>query len=329
MKGPGALLSARHSDLAPAAARLALSAACAAGSLIAVTPVVANRKRVVVLGFTSLLLGSAPAAAQPPGLSPPGGSSPPQHAVPPIPYALPSPLPTIPPPSRNAPMEPTIGFSMWNGKFTARVDPDGSIHFDDGDGGVFVGVDPIVGLFALLSFDTSDSAMRAAREDPYLAEKLRIMELTREERHEMRRRHDVVVMQRALDDLPRYLDAVWRQRRWSAQDRRRVLFALWDEAAEDGNELLRQGGAEARRLIEEFIAYRIPPGSRDRFRTHELVRFNRVRQSRQAFAPYRAVARRRALVERLTRAATDSAAERTASSAAAPVLVAMRSFWIR
>ena len=94
------------------AAALALSPACAAGFLLAVTPVVANRKRVAIIGLFSLLLGSAPAAAQPPGLSPPGGSSPPQHAVPPIPYAMPSPLPTIPPPSRNAPMEPTIGFSM-------------------------------------------------------------------------------------------------------------------------------------------------------------------------------------------------------------------------
>ena len=318
------MLSGRHSESRATAAALALSPACAPGVLLAVTPVVANRKRVVILGFTSLLLGSSPAAAQP-GLSPPGGSAPPQHAVPPIPYALPSPLPTIPPPSRNAPMEPTIGFAIGTGNFTARVDPDGSIHFDDESGGFFAGVDPIVGLFALLSFDASDSAMRAAREDPYLAEKLRVMELTREERHEMRRLHDQVVMQRALDDLPRYLDAVWRQRRWSAPERRRVLFALWDEAAEDGNELLRAGGAEARRLIEEFIAYRIPPGSREGFRTHELVRLNRIRQSRQAFAPYTAVVRRHARAERVARASTDSSRD----SAAAPVLVAMRSFWIR
>ena len=39
--------------------------------------------------------------------------------------------------------------------------------------------------------------------------------------------------------------------------------------------------------------------------------------------------RRRALAERLAQAATDSAAERAASNTAAPVLVAMRSFWIR
>ncbi len=318
--------SGRHSEPRARAAALALSPGCAPGSLLAVTPVVAIRKRVVVLGFTSLLLGSSLAAAQPPGLSPPGGNPPPQHAVPPIPYALPSPLPTIPPPSRNAPMEPTIGFAIGTGNFTARVDPDGSIHFDDESGGFFAGVDPIIGLFALLSFDASDSAMRAAREDPYLAEKLRVMELTREERYEMRRLHDQVVMQRALDDLPRYLDAVWLQRRWSPQERRRVLFALWDESAEDGNELLRAGGAEARRLIEEFIAYRIPPGSRDGFRTHELVRLNRIRQSRQAFAPYTAVAHRRErAAERLARVSADSARD----SAAAPVLVAMRSFWIR
>jgi hypothetical protein len=94
-----------------------------------------------------------------------------------------------------------------------------------------------------------------------------------------------------------------------------VLFALWDEAAEDGNEFLRAGGAEARRLIEEFIAYRLPPGSREGFRAHELVRLNRIRHSRQSFAPYAVVATRRAAAR--------------AALAAAPALVAMRSFSIR
>ncbi|HWM88965.1 MAG TPA: hypothetical protein VNO33_24105 [Kofleriaceae bacterium] len=249
-----------------------------------------KRARVLLLASLSLVAAS-PAVAQPPGLTPPGGHLPQHHAVPPLPQVYPSPLPSLPPPSRNAPVEPTIGFAIGTGRVTAIVGPDGSIDFGERRGGLWAGVDPVVGMLALIQFDTTDSAMRAAREDPYLPEKLRIMEETREERMAMRRAHDVVVMQRALDDLPRYLDAVWRQRRWSPQERRRILFALWDEAAEDGNALLREGGAHARRLIEEFIAYRIPPGSRYAFRASELTRFNRIRQSRRAFAPYRAPSR--------------------------------------
>jgi hypothetical protein len=276
---------------------------------------VANRKLAGVLALTSLVMAVAPAAAQPPGLSPPGGYVAPQHAIPPVPYSIPSPMPTLPPPSRNAPVEPTMGFAIGTPNVTAVIEPDGTIRFDDDDAGFWAGADPIVGLAALVSFDATDGAMRAAREDPYLHEKLRIIEDTREERMTMRALHDEMVMQRALDDLPRYLDAVWHQRDWSPAMRRRVLFALWDEAAEDGNEFLRAGGAEARRLIEEFIAYRIPPGSRDGFRAHELVRLNRIRDSRQTFDPYAAVA-------------TRSAAAR-AALAAAPALVALRSFSIR
>jgi hypothetical protein len=93
-------------------------------------------------------------------------------------------------------------------------------------------------------------------------------------------------MRRALDDLPVYLEAVWQQTAWSPAVRRRVLFALWDETAEEGNALLVAGGAEARATIEHFIARRIPPGHRHAFTQGELSELNRMRTSRHAFAPY-------------------------------------------
>jgi hypothetical protein len=298
----------------------ALSPACTPGVLLAMGRGVAIRKRTAALGLISLtlLFPVSLASAQPPGLVPPGGHLPTQHAVPPIPYALPSPMPTLPPPSRNAPLEPTIGFGLGTGKFRADVRADGSIHFESESGGAWAGFDPVAGLIALVTFDTTDAAMHAVREDPYLAEKLRLMEDTFEARVAMRRAWDEMVMQRALDDLPRYLDSVWRQRAWSPATRRRVLFALWDEAAEegDGNELVAEGGAEARRLIEEFIAYRIPPGSRDGFRRYEIVRLNRIRQSRRSFSPYAAVADRRAREEEME----------TTRAAAAQLVAAVRTF---
>lgn len=227
-------------------------------------------------------------------------------------------MPTLPPPSRNAPAEPMLGYRAGTGHVRAVVHADGSVEFDDERDGFWAGADPIIGLAALSQFDLTDRAMRAARQDPYRVEKMIIMDATRGERMEMRRLHDEIVMQRAIDDLPNYLAAVWSQRRWSPGLRRRILFALWDEAAEDGNEFLRAAGAEARFLIEEFIARRLPPGSRYAFGDGELAELNRRRQSRASFAPYAASLERRL-------ADAEAARERAILAAIrdeAPILVA-------
>jgi len=247
----------------------------------------AIRLSTAALGAAALTLAAARASAQPPGLTPSTGHLPSHHAVPPVPEFFASPMPTLPPPSRAEPADSTIGFRVHMPGFTAKVKPDGSLHFDDRHVGfAWLGADSQGGIGFAIQFDVTDMVMRAYGQDPYLPQKLRIMDETREERWAMRRDHDQVVMRRALDDLPRYLDAVWNQRRWSPEARRQLLFALWDEAAEDGNQFLRESGAEARRLIEEFIAHRLPPGSRYAFRAGELARLNRGRQSRQRFSPY-------------------------------------------
>lgn len=235
-----------------------------------------------LVGLVALTLTWSVARAQPPGLTPRTGHLPAHHAVPAAPELFPTPLPGLPPPSRNAPVEATVGFQLVATTFTANVGPDGSIDFGEGRAGFWAGSDPVAGLVALIQFDGDGWA----GDDPYLPEKLKVMESTRAERWEMRRAHDAMVMQRALDDLPRYLEAVWSRPGWSAEARRQLLFALWDEAAEEGNELLRQGGREARRIIEEYVAWRLPPGSRHAFGGAELERLNRARQSRQEFAPY-------------------------------------------
>jgi hypothetical protein len=93
-------------------------------------------------------------------------------------------------------------------------------------------------------------------------------------------------MERALADLPAYLQAVWAYPGWSPSTRRRVLFALWDEAAEEGNDLIVEGGERARNTIARFIAAKLPPGSPDAFTDKELVALNRARTSRTRFQPY-------------------------------------------
>ncbi len=235
-----------------------------------------------MLAVLLVAAAAGPALAQAPGQTPPLGMSTSEyHAVPPLPEVFPSPRPTLPPPARAGETGGQIGAVIDHHGFVAVIGEDGSIDFVDQHfgGGAMV-------LLAWLSFDATDEAMRAAREDPYLAEKLRFMDATRPERMAVRRRHDRVVMRRALDDLPAYLDAVWRQTAWTPATRRRILFALWDEAAEQGNSLLVAGGAEARATIERFIAETIPPSSRHAFTGGELAELNRIRTSRHAFAPY-------------------------------------------
>ena len=234
-----------------------------------------------------LLVTLRTAHAQAPGQVAPGtgalnGSE--YHATAPLPEVYPSPMPTLPPPSRNGGEHSTGPVSFDRGGFTTHLGEDGSIDFEDhslaGAGWM--------GLVAWLTFDVSDQIMRANGDDPYVSDKLRIMEETFEERMAVRRRYDAVIMRRALDDLPRYLTAVWRYPHWSPALRRRILFALWDEAAEEGSELLRAGGEEARQTIHAFIAAHLPAGSPDAYPRRELVALNRMRSSRAVFAPYSA-----------------------------------------
>jgi hypothetical protein len=248
----------------------------------------------VIVAVALVAAASGSAGAQAPGQTQPlGPSSAEAAAVPPLPENIPSPRPMLPPPE-GAEQQAVV---FDNGGFSAVIGDDGSIRFVDGSLGG--GAMP---LLAWLTFDATDVVMRAAGEDPYLAEKLRIMDGTREERMAVRRRYDRVVMRGALDDLPAYLEAVWRQGAWSPAVRRRILFALWDEAAEQGNALLVAGGAEARATIEGFIARTIPPGSRHAFTDREVAELNRIRTSRHAFAPYPAPEVKAPLVAAVLRA---------------------------
>lgn len=239
----------------------------------------------LVVALLALVALVRTARAQAPGQVAPGtgalnGSD--YHATAALPEVYPSPMPTLPPPSRRASEASTGAVQFDRGGFSTTLGADGSIHFTDHSlAGAGWG-----GLVAWLTFDVSDQIMRAGGDDPYLGEKLRIMDETREERMAVRRLYDATMMRRALDDLPRYLAAVWQQRAWSTAVRRRILFALWDEAAEDGTELMRAAGDEAREIIETFVAQHLPAGSPHAFRGDELVGLNRVRTSRVRFAPY-------------------------------------------
>jgi hypothetical protein len=243
---------------------------------------------VIVIALALALAGST-ALAQP-GL---GGSE--HHATPPLPETLPSPLPSLPPPVRKAPGETPakpypssdFPFAIAEAGFVAYVERDGRVRFSDGRASGGLLVDPIVGPVGRARFDVTDWLLGRRGHDPYATQKLAILEQTRPTRERMRANWEVVMMDRALADLPHYLQAVWRQQAWPAAVRRQILFELWDEAAEEGSARLRDGGVRARLIIATFIASRLPPGSEDAYSAAELARLNRDRKSRTSFAPYR------------------------------------------
>ena len=93
-------------------------------------------------------------------------------------------------------------------------------------------------------------------------------------------------MRAALDGLPDYLFAIWRRPGWSYSLRRRILFELWDECAEQGESFRVAGGNTARRTIEEFVRTFLPADSPYGYRPEELAALNSRRESRGAFTPY-------------------------------------------
>lgn len=244
-----------------------------------------------VAAVAVLLLGAGTASAQD------NVHWPRHHAAPPLSQTVPGAL--APPPSpvaqRKAAEHTTgevtdddivPGYEYDHHGFEATVGSDGRVHVRDkmpvrGDGFVT----PIfVAVFG--GFDVTDGVMRAVGADPYHYEKARFFERTFDARARLRERHDRIVMARAIRRLPGYLGAVWGYRGWDPNLRKRVLFALWDECAEGGNDFLRRSGAEARAVIESYIRRELPADGPDRFTASEIADLNRIRASEARFDPY-------------------------------------------
>lgn len=97
------------------------------------------------------------------------------------------------------------------------------------------------------------------------------------------------------------LAALWTDASVPASERRRRLFARWDECEEgDGasdplrltaavelpDALRVQAGERARATIEAFVRERVPAGSGDAYGAEELAALNERRKSERRFEPY-------------------------------------------
>jgi hypothetical protein len=161
----------------------------------------------------------------------------------------------------------------------ASVPPGGAvIEICDSPAGC---VDPTLVMSALGgTFDITDELLRLHGEDPYGQEKARFLAATSSWRLELARRDASFRRQSALIELPRRLDRLWADARFSPGERRRLLFYLWLEM--DGS----PDGVRGAAAIEEFIRANLPTGTPHAFSAAELARLNELSRPR-TFAPYR------------------------------------------
>ena len=201
-------------------------------------------------------------------------------------------------------------------RFTARIERDGTISFADrwrrptrtGDRqhGALGGRPR--GLFTPMGMSVTgpaEWAMALAGVDRDARVKAELLERTRELRTALAIAWHLDLLDRRLGELERDLDAILADPTLAPAARRALLFQRWDECDEAYRGPLpdlpegaitaiddaRVAAAErARRIIEGFVARRLPPGHKDSFSPRELAALNARRVSRDPFAPYRPAA---------------------------------------
>ena len=171
-------------------------------------------------------------------------------------------------------------FRVEEGPFTAHVERDGRVAFDDKKSIGFELPNLVTGRFEL-----TDLAMRAAGQDPYSSRKMDLLDRTRAERMQLAAAETSSNLRDALARTPPALDRIWRGP-GTATERRRLLFTLWDECAETGSAEVLATARAVRATIVAFIRRRLPRGSRAAYPDAELEALNARRTSRQRFDPY-------------------------------------------
>jgi hypothetical protein len=134
------------------------------------------------------------------------------------------------------------------------------------------------------TMDLTDEIMRALGQDPYRVEKARFLAATFEFRISLAVEAHREDMRKSLDKLSDALAELWGDSRYSARERRRILFELWRET--DGT----PEGVRAAKTIEGFIGRQLPCGSPDAYPPAELQAYQGSEPGR-AFSPYGACER--------------------------------------
>ena len=169
-------------------------------------------------------------------------------------------------------------YQRKRGGFDAKIARDGTITFEDKT----VKGNP----FSAMKFDLTDMAMRAAGIDPYLKEKLDMLDESRDRRATMAANVLRERLDEAVTATPQRLRSLWGRQDLTLADKKRLLFELWDECAEKGARPVVVAAVRVRRRIEAFVRKELPQGTVGGYSDHELQRLNRSRRSKALFAPY-------------------------------------------
>jgi len=137
----------------------------------------------------------------------------------------------------------------------------------------------------ILVFDVTDWAMRSHGDDPYASAKLAQLDATRGERMQAGARYRERELGNAGSLMAHNLEQLWATVPDLAE-RKRQLFALWDECSETGTEADIEAGVRARARVIAFVRAHLPAGSAGAFTPAELAALNRDKQSHEQFAPY-------------------------------------------
>ncbi len=182
-------------------------------------------------------------------------------------------------PKKEAPFELIAekggGYKCETKNFIAHIKSDGSISFDNRfpigleKGGTF-------------SFDLTDLAMRSKKQDPYAAEKRRVLEFTDKVRNDLRKNSLQESRAQALNSLSEEIARIWSGHR-SAAARRHELYEKWADCADDKEDHL---GRKGRQLVEDYIRGHLSAGSSDAFTAEELAKIASERQGLPPFDPY-------------------------------------------
>jgi hypothetical protein len=137
----------------------------------------------------------------------------------------------------------------------------------------------------VMKFDVTDWMMRRHGDDPYASAKLAQLDATRAERVQAGARYRQAELGHAGVLAQRNLETLWATVANPAE-RKRALFALWDECSDSGTDADVEAGARARARIVAFIREHLAAGTPNAFTAGELAALNRDKQSREVFAPY-------------------------------------------
>jgi hypothetical protein len=110
--------------------------------------------------------------------------------------------------------------------------------------------------------------------------KARFIEQTRALRNELAAKYERQGAARANMTVHREFLRVLRDDALHPREKRAVIFALWNDCAED------DAGTQAQHAIERFIREHMPQGSALGYPAEELLAFNARRAGSRAFAPY-------------------------------------------